>query len=35
VHRTRILEKMQVDTVAALVTALHHCETTPQTGHVR
>jgi len=35
VHRTRILEKMQGDTVAALVTALHHCETTPQTGHVR
>jgi RNA polymerase sigma factor (sigma-70 family) len=27
VHRTRILEKIQVDTVAALVTALHQCET--------
>jgi len=33
VHRTRILEKMQVDTVAALVTALHHCETTRQANH--
>lgn len=28
VHRTRILEKMQVDTVAALVTSLHHCAKT-------
>ena len=26
VHRTRILEKVEVDTVTALVTALHHCE---------
>ncbi len=27
VHRTRILEKLQVDTIPALVTALHQCET--------
>jgi two-component system, LuxR family, response regulator FixJ len=26
VHRTRILEKMEVDTVTELVTALHQCE---------
>jgi len=30
VHRTRILEKIQVDTVAALATAMHHYETARQ-----
>lgn len=31
VHRTHILEKMQVDTVAALATMMYHYEKVPQT----
>ena len=37
VHRTRILEKMQVDTITALITALyqHPCEATCDAGAAR